>query len=358
MKLRTILIGGALSLLSLAANAATIVVPAAGSARGANDSVWQSDITLHSVAPRPVTVSIEFHQGTQVFTAAPVTLAERQTVLLANVVKTMFGIEGGTGALVFNVDDQDVKSLAITSATYNLRPEGRLGQEIPAINIVNATAAGDLVTLTGPNASESYRFNFGVYAVEAAKVRWELVRADGRVVSTNEITYAAGEHAQYNSGIGVLFASSPQEHLDSVHATVLEGKGIFYGSSVHPAGDPTYVPAIAIREEIVINFLGVDVDENGTIDIKDVNGDGVLDSTMDVYTSGFPAYFRVLAVGEFGQLVTYKVISSPGEAVFQDASGTMRLGTPGYLKDTTGVIVIGATVGTTTKILKIPVRFK
>jgi hypothetical protein len=357
MKLRNILLGGALLVLPLAASAATIVVPAAGSAQGANNSVWQSDVTLHSLAPRPLTVSIEFHQGTTVHTAAPLTLEAKETVLLSDIARTLFNVSEGTGALVFNVEDRDVKHLAISSATYNLQPQGRLGQEIPAVNTIDAAVPGDIVTLTGPNDA-AHRFNFGVYAVTASRVRWDLVRADGTVAGSTELAYAAGQHVQYNSGVGVLFAAAGQQGLDSVHARVLEGSAVFYGSAVHPGGDPTYVPALRAREDILIDFLGVDLDENGTVDLFDADDDGVLDATMEVHASMFPSYFRIVAVGEFGETVQYEVVSSPSDATLIDADGTILLGTPGSLKGSSGMIVVRATAGDTTSTLQIPVRYR
>src|SRR5688572_16673030 len=103
MKFRSILTLAAMVLLPLAASAATIVVPAAGTGPGANNSQWQSELTLHSAAPRPLAVSITFHHGTDVLGPISVTLGARETLSIADIARTKFGLSGGTGALVIEV---------------------------------------------------------------------------------------------------------------------------------------------------------------------------------------------------------------------------------------------------------------
>jgi hypothetical protein len=109
-----------------------------------------------------------------------------------------------------------------------------------------------------------------------------------------------------------------------------------------------------------IQFAGIDLDENGTVDIADANGDGVLDAPIDVFTSMFSNYYRVVAAGEFGEAVQYEVISAPSvEADLLDANGTLRIAAAGNVKGQTGEIRIRATAadGSTT-VLVIPVRYR
>lgn len=358
MKFRNLIAAAAIAAMPFAAEAATLVIPAAGTGPGANGSHWQTELTLHTAAPRPVTLTVAFHQGSSVLGPVTITLQARETLSIADIVKTHFNVTGGSGALVIEAADRDARTLAVTSRTSNVSAEGEFGQDIAAVDVADASGAGDVTALTGPSDALTSRFNFGLYAIEATTVRWELVRANGTVAATSEVTYVAGQHTQHNAGIQALFGAAPADD-DTVHARVLNGRAIFYGSIVNATGDPSFVPGIRTREDIVIHFAGIDLDENGTVDIADADGDGVLDAPIDVFTSMFGNYFRVVAEGEFGESVTYEIISAPAvDAALLDGSGTLRVLASGNVKGTTGELRIRATSGDSSTILVIPVRYR
>ena len=357
MKFRKLIPIAALALLPLSAGAATIVVPAAGTGPGANNSQWQSELTLHNAAPRAATVSVTFHQDKTVLGPVAVTLQAGQTTSIADVARTQFNVTGGTGALVIEAADRDARSLAITSRTFNTSEAGEFGQDVPAVDVTNAVRAGDIAALPAPSVAAGNRFNFGVYAVDASTVTWEAVRAAGTVAATKTVSYTAGQHAQYGSGIDTFLGVAAANN-DTVRARVTAGKAIFYGSIINATGDPTYVPGVRTRDDVVITFAGVDLDENGSIDIADANLDGVLDAPIEVVTSLFPSYFRIVAAGEFGETVTYEIVSSPTHAVVLDAAGTTQVTASGELKDTLGELQVKITTGGSSTIVTIPVKFR
>lgn len=357
MKLRNTIVATSIALLPLAASAATFIVPAAGTGSGANGSQWQSELTLHNTSAREIVAKVTYHQGETATAPVAISLAAKQTKSIADVVRTTFGKETGTGALSIEVADADAKRVALASRTFNASANGEFGQDIPAINASDAALTGDIVYLAAPSSASNYRFNFGVYATTTANVEWQLVRADGTVAATKTVTYKAGEQQQYNNGVVAFFGSTAADN-DSIHAAVTAGRAIFYGSSVNnQSGDPTFVPSVRTREDILINFAGVDLDENGSIELADADNDGVLDASVEVVTSMFPAFFKIVASGEFGEAVTYELVSSPGNAiVFPD--GTVQLGAAGDLKETTGELRVRATANGSSTILVIPVRFR
>lgn len=357
MKFRNVITAAAIAALPFAAQAATLVVPAAGTGPGANNSQWQSELTLHTAAPRAVALTLSFHRGTDVLGPVEVTLQPRQTRSIADVVRTQFHVENGTGALVIEVADRDAKSVAVTSRTFNVSAAGEFGQDIPAIDVANAVRAGDVAALAAPSNAAATRYNFGVYAIEQTDVEWRLLRADGTVAATKTLAYAAGSHVQYNGGVQQVFAADPQ-NSDTLHARVTAGKAIFYGSAINNAtGDPTFVPGVRTREDIVITFDGIDLDEDGTADVVDADGDGVLDSPLVIAASLFPSYFNLLASGEFGEAVQFEVVSSPAETDLLNAT-TLRVSAGGEVKGKTGEIRVKATTGTSSSIFTIPVRFQ
>ena len=356
MKFRTILTAAAVALLSVAASAATIVIPGAGTGPGANNSQWQSELTLHSAAPRPLTLSVFFHQGKTVLGPVSVDLDARETVSIADIVKTKFGLSAGSGALVIEVADRDLRHVAASSRTFNISPDGEFGQDVPALKADDAALAGDIAALSGPSSIATTRFNFGLYAVEATTVKWELLRADGTLAGSANATYAAGEHVQYNFGVSTVFGVQPQNN-DTVYARILTGSAMLFGSAINETGDPTYVHSARTRDDIFIEF-GVDRDENGTIDISDANGDGVLDGTIEVFTGAFPNFFRIIAEGEFGEAVQLELISATSDSAFVDTRGTLRTAAFDGLKGKTGTIVVRATALGTSTVLTIPVKYR
>lgn len=357
MKFRNVIVAAAVAALPFAAQAATLIVPAAGTGPGANASQWQSELTLHSAAPRAIDVSLSFHQGTNVLGPVPFVLAPRTTDSIDDVVHTKFGLASGSGALVIEMTDRDAKSVAVTSRTFNVSPTGEFGQDIPSVDSNAALRAGDIASIPGPAAIAGNRFNFGIYATEAATIEWQVVRADGTLGALKTVTYAAGTHAQYNSGIETLIGSTPQDN-DTVHARVISGRAIFYGSTINATGDPTFVPGIRTREDILILLTGVDLDENGTVDVRDNDGDGVLDAPVEILRTVFGNYFKVVARGEFGEDVTFEIVSAPARTQLLDANGTLLVVAGAETTAATGEIVLRVNSEGFSQLITIPVVFR
>jgi hypothetical protein len=358
MKFRNLIAAAAIAALPFSATAATLVVPAAGTGAGANASQWQSELTLHNAAPRATTLSITFHQGTTVLGPVAIELQARQTLSIEDIVHTKFGLDSGTGALVIETNDRQARGLAVTSRTFNTSARGEFGQDIPSVDAAAALGAGDIGALAGPSSVDGTRFNFGVYVTETASIDWQLVRANGTIAATKNVVYGAGTHAQYNSGIETLLGATPQAN-DTVYGRVNSGRAVFYGSTINSTGDPTFVPGVRTREDILIQFTGVDLDENGTIDIVDHNGDHVLDTPVTIFRSLFPNYFKVIARGEFDEPVTLEIVSAPSYAKFLDTEGTLVVIAGGSeTAVTTGQIVLKATSETSTQEIIIPLTFK
>jgi len=358
MNIRNLIAASTIALLPLSINAATLIVPAAGSGPGANGSHWQSELTIHNVSSHAITVQLTYHDESHTSAASAVVVAPRSTVSIQDVVRTRFSIESGTGAIEIAVADSDSSRIAVSSRTSNVSNQGEFGQDIPAIALSDAAKTGDLTVLAAPSSKDNYRFNFGLYTATAATVRWELLRADGTLAATKDVTYGAGIQKQYNGGIASLLGADARND-DTVQATLLNGTAIFYGSAINNfSGDPAFVPGIRAREDIRINFAGVDLDENGTVDVADANHDGVLDSPIDIFTSTFPNYFRLVASGENGEPVTYQFVDGPAEALFIDGNGTISFAPGANVAGTTGELLVRATAGGSTAILHIPVRYR
>lgn len=358
MKLNRILTAAAFATLPIFTSAATLIIPAAGTGAGANDSRWQTELTLHNASSRAIPVTLYFHDANGRTAPASVEIAARSTRSIDDVVKTTFAREQATGALVLEVADTDARRLAVASRTFNRSDAGDFGQDIPAVRATDAADAGDVAVLVAPSSATDARFNFGLFAVTDTTVRWELIRANGTLAATREQAYRAGVQLQYVNGIQSFLGAAAQDD-DTLHATVSSGSAVFYGSTVdNRTGDPTYGPSILTNDEIRLAFSGIDLDENGTVDVADLDRDGVTDRPIEIIASLFPSFFRIVAAGEHGEAVTYELISSAADALFVDANGTLQVAATADLRGTSSDLKIRATAGGSSSILTIPVTFK
>ena len=61
MKITRILAAVFATLLPFAAGATTLVIPASGTGPGANDSHWQTELTLHNLSASAIIATLTFH---------------------------------------------------------------------------------------------------------------------------------------------------------------------------------------------------------------------------------------------------------------------------------------------------------
>ena len=350
MKFKHLITAASLALLPLTAGAATLIIPAAASSTGAFGSVWKSEVTLHNTGTHAIDAALVFHDQAGAAQTATVSVPAKQTVSIDDIVRTRFNRESSVGAIEINVADADINRLAVTSRTSNVLGNSEFGQDIPAILSTDSIGAGDTAVISGPSSAANFRFNAGLYTLAVTTVRWDLVHADGTAGGTQTIDYAAGVQNQYS--VPSLFNATLRDN-DAVIATVLKGSAIFYGSVINQvSGDPSFVPGIRNRSQSNVTLLGIDRDQNGSIDIA--AHDNILDRTVDVTTFGFPAFFRIVS----DQPVMYEIVSSTAFAQLIDNNGTVQMIPSAAMAGTTGTLVVRATAADgSSSVFTIPVKF-
>jgi hypothetical protein len=352
MKVTRILAAILATLLPLAAGATTLVIPASGTGPGANDSHWQTELTLHNLSASPVTATLTFHDVTGAAGTSTVTVAPRATVAIADVVANRFGRSAATGAIEVTFDSAFAKKLTVSSRTFNKSATGDFGQDIPAVDQSAIPDAGSTIVLSGPSSASDSHFNFGVYADSASTIQWDLVRADGSIAASNEISYAAGTQVQYGVGVSTLFKADAQDN-DTVHAIVTSGRAIAYGSVVNNiSGDPTYVPGLIALPDTRIDFAGVAFGNNPRVDVADANHDGVLDRPLDVPTGTWPVSFRLVV--NAATPVKFELLNAPAQLRFFDANGGLTFWPDASSSGTTLNLKVRVTADGTTEIITIP----
>ncbi len=355
--LKKLLLVLAITLLTASLSASQLVVPAVGSIPGAQGSQWQSDVTIHNASITPTTITLEFHDADGLVTTEELTIFSRQTISIENVVEEAFGLSATSGALVITGDEFALRKLSVTSRTYNLSDEGEFGQDIPAWTSSSAVTVGDTAVLNGPADPAATRFNFGLYAPVDTEIDWILVREDGSSEVTISESYEAGTHEQYSQGIST-FLEAENLANDVVYARVREGQAFVYGSIVeNSTGDPSFVPSIATRENFAAQLRGVDLNEDGILDILDEDGDGILDGNVSVSTIGFPSFFRIVAVDPEGDEVQLQLVN-PGNDIRLFDDGTVQWNPSSALRGSAGVLKVIASDGFAETEFMIPVLFR
>jgi hypothetical protein len=341
-----------------AATAATLVIPASGTGPGANNSHWATDVTLHNSGVRPIAATITFHDQNGAAGKITETIAPHGTESIADIVKSRFAKESATGALVIDVEDLLAGRLAVTSRTYNRSEQGDLGQDIPAIKIADSLSIGDTGVIIAPSTVENFRFNFGVYALEASSIHWQVLRADGTVAAQRDVDYAAGEQQQYNSGVKLFLGADPQAN-DVVYAVIRSGRALVYGSAIDQGtGDPTFVPGTRTKQDISLDFVGVDVNQDGIADVLDSDRDGVVDEPIDVYKTVFANIFRLIANSPDGSAVKFTLLDNPDDAVMLDQAGVIEVFPSGTRQGQTATLRVLATTSSSSTVLLIPIRYR
>ncbi|HSN69096.1 MAG TPA: hypothetical protein VLV48_07615 [Thermoanaerobaculia bacterium] len=334
---------------------ADFIVPVTGTVPGAGGSAWQGEMSLHNAGTERLTVHFTLY-GTEGFVEVMnVSIPARTTFSYQNVMSDLFHLANGTGAMALNVDDAALGTFAVSTRVVNHTATGQFGQDIPAIPATDTLRTGSTGVVVGPADPVGYRFNFGIFTVDASTIEWRLLRADGAIAKTVTKEYAAGRHFQYNQGIATLFGTEAQAN-DTVHARVLGGNAVVYGSVVaNSTGDPTFIPGVEVIENFTVSLLGIDVDENGSVDIPDADNDGTLDTPLVLYSGFFPNYFRIVTRPGDGATVTLSILEAPGQIEVIDALGTIIMYPGSQYRGTSSKIVVRATDGFGTADFVIPV---
>jgi hypothetical protein len=342
--------------LPLSASAGSLIIPAAGTGPGANGSHWKSEVIIANLSLSPANLTLLFHDSTGVAGTSTLTLAARSTVADDDIVATRFNRTSATGAI--EIQAADTSKLVVSSRTYNESTTGRFGQDIPAFDASTLIANSNSVLLAPADVIEQ-RFNFGIYAASDATVQWTLLRADGTTAATIELQYTAGQQIQYNGLPAVFGLDAKAQNLDSVQALFKSGTGVVYGSAIeNQSGDPSFVRGIEAKPDTQIHFLGVDRLESGVVDYPDANHDGTVDQPIDLVTSLFPNFFRIVVDTPTGAKVQFELVDAGPNVTLVDDNGTVEWAPGGNLRGSTGALKVRATAGGDTTILTIPVNFK
>lgn len=237
-------------------------IPAAARGLGTDGAFWVTDLVLMNPGDEDLTVELTWLvRGIDNSETEPVEveLAAGQTLVLADVVLSLFGEEEAGGAIHIEVaeegdedeGDEDDPVLVASARIYALGDDGETyGQGFEGLTSAAAIEADDeepedgATHAVGIIVGDSFRSNwYGLNLTEdddeepeAAEVRVELLDGDGEVIASD--TYMMPPMAPILRPVAELGVADVEGA--ALRFTMVEGEGLFGASLVDRAsGDPT-----------------------------------------------------------------------------------------------------------------------
>ncbi len=294
--------------------ATAAVIPSVGHLAGF-DSQWQSDIRIANITALVKNVQLTFSSGSATSQAVKQTtlnIAAGATTALDDIVRNWFG----TGAMgdssngVLTVQPLDaagkpdlsvVKSVAVSSRTFNTSATGTLGQFIPAVPLANfiskAPGAASILALQQIAQNATFRTNLGL--VEAtgkpASVLVSVFNGAGSKLLDLPFSLAGGEQRQLSSFLATNGITLTNGHIE-VQATGGDGKVTAYASVVDDGtSDPLLVSGVPLggtgaSRYVIPGVASLDSGATWRSDVRIFNNSATPQTaTLTLYPTGNPA---------------------------------------------------------------------
>ncbi len=229
-----------------------LILPVAIRKGGLAGSLWRTDLFLANVGTDPIPglqVTFYPHDGSSPATRT-VSMAAGETREIADVVASLFGLDGVQGQLELATAQGSAAGLVVTSRTYTVAatPAGQasFGQFVPAAPRAAALGEGQAAFLPYLTGGTDFRTNLGLLetAGEPATVEVALLRADGSVAATLAKTLKAREWFQFLRVLDGVELGGSRAASARVRVTAGGGRVLAYASVIdNRTNDPINVPA-------------------------------------------------------------------------------------------------------------------
>jgi hypothetical protein len=223
---------------------AALLIPASALAAGAFNSYWVTDLRVHNPGATPATVRIHYLPTQTANTAAAAgdfVIPASTTLAIPNILKSLYGLSEGVGALLVVPTSPSGAHLLAVSRTYNLTSAGTYGQFIPGVAVSGFASIGQTLNLLGLGKGAHTRTNAGfVSGTGGAALSITLRKGDGTVLGTPyPVTLGANSHIQ----LGDIFAFTGASAQENVFAEVVLSSGTAFSyASVINYDDPIFIP--------------------------------------------------------------------------------------------------------------------
>ena len=191
---------GRLVLSGPAAGNVTLTVPAAASAHGVNGTFFHSDLWLMNRSfTSPVIATLTYRCTTGFNAVQEVTLPARQSIMLTDVIGSMFGAPSTSGAIEVSWPTTSGPVSASSQVTSPLPPAPAFGTLVPALPLSDAKMHAVFIGIqSGGGLTSGSRSNAGAYNPQPVPVdvTFALFKGDGTTLGTYSRTYGPNEAYQ------------------------------------------------------------------------------------------------------------------------------------------------------------------
>lgn len=221
-----------------------VFLPASALTAGAYGSFWITDLKVHNPGAEAATVRI-YYLPTQISSVTAVcgdlVLPAGSTLVVPNILKTLFGQEAGFGPLLLVPQSPATARILAVSRTYNLQPLGTYGQFIAGVPMSAFISSGAKGYLLGLGKADKLRSNAGFASgPSGVTLSLQLYSGGGNPVGKPvPVSLAANSHIQYSDIFNAASAAAA-ENVFGIF-TVTAGSGYGYASVVNYE-DPIYIP--------------------------------------------------------------------------------------------------------------------
>lgn len=286
-------------------------VPVVASSDGAYGSKWRTSLAFYNAGHKDLSLNLFF-----IPTGSSKSSNEKEIYIRAGEYLYFDDIlqefmASGSGGLKISAPEYAASYLGIFSKIYNQSEDGRFGQSISALQENKIFQAPQEYFLVLPENEGSERFNFGLLSLENSTVKFQLLDQNGNMIKEIQKNYNQMHHEQYNKGYKEFFGTDQTGKI--IKGILTDGKIILYGSQVdNKTNDGAFFLAQSLKSNEAPYLFGVDAGANGTLDIKDENGDNILDSPV-VFSEGYPFdyVFLIKAKDVENDPVTIKLLNPP-----------------------------------------------
>jgi Leucine-rich repeat (LRR) protein len=193
----------------------TVVIPIAGSLRGANDTNYRSDLAIMNRGTAAAAGTIRYTTRNGLSASRQITLAARETAVLQDVASTLFNVNNDIGYMTFT---PVTGSFAITSRTFatSAGQSGAFSSSVPVVAQSSAMAKGNSLTIA--SLEDADRRTLSPTRPGTFRTNVALMETSGRSVTvriTLRYTFPAGLSAK---GVG---STEPRDYVLAPNSFIL-----------------------------------------------------------------------------------------------------------------------------------------
>jgi hypothetical protein len=219
--------------------ASQVLIPAAGSAQGANGTFFKSDITIINLTSHDQAVALQWlPQGVSNSGAVTITIPVHSGLRSADFVHDYFNTTGLGSIIVTGVTSggtlDSTAALYVNSRIWTPEPgtAGTTSQSFPAVPLsaVNAASAA-LFAVGGADNAANYRVNVGIVNVDQNNTQTFAVTLPGTTTQTFTVSIPPMSMQQISLGSGIS-ATAQISIQNATPSATRSNTWLAYGSTV------------------------------------------------------------------------------------------------------------------------------